>query len=71
MTKQHEHVTFWKKKKKKKKNKLLILHIFFVIYDQIISNLQALSNYVLSYIQIPLKEFLDLPFKKKLLVDDL
>ena len=65
MTKQHEHVTF------KKKKKLLLLHLFFVIYDQIISNLQALSNYVLSYIQIPLKEFLDLPFKKKLLVDDL
>ena len=71
MTKQHEHVTFWKKKKKKKKKKFLIFNIFFLIYYKIISNLQALSNYVLSYIQIPLKEFLDLPFKKKLLVDDL
>ena len=27
------------------------------------SCLDALSNYVLSYIQIPLKEFLGLPFK--------
>ena len=26
----------------------------------------ALSNYVLGYIQIPLKEFLDIPFKKEL-----
>ena len=37
MTKQHEHVTIFKKY-----DKLL----FFVIYDQIMSNLHALSNHV-------------------------
>ena len=53
MTKQHEHVIVFKKY-----DKWLLLHLFFVIYDQITSNLQALSHYVLSHIQIPLKEFL-------------
>ena len=28
---------------KKKKDKLLLLHLFFVIYDQIMSSLNALS----------------------------
>ena len=37
MTKQHENVTFWKKY-----DKLLLLHLFFVIYDQIMSSLDAL-----------------------------
>ena len=34
------------------------------------SSLVALSNYVLGYIQIPPKEFLDIPFRKTI-VDDL
>ena len=53
MTKQHEHVIFFEKY-----DKLSLLHLCFVIYDQDISNLHALSNYVLSYIQNPLKNFL-------------
>ena len=44
MTKQHAHITVLKKYKS------LLLHLFFVIYDQIISNLHTLSNYALSYI---------------------
>ena len=49
----------------KKCDKLLSLASIFVIYDQIISSLDVLSsNYVLSYTHIPLKEVLDLPFKK-------
>ena len=42
---------------------LLLLQLFFVIYDQIMSGLLTLLNYVLGYTQIPLKEFLDLPFR--------
>ena len=56
IVKQDGNVTFWNKC-----SKLLLLHLFFVIYDRIMS---SLSNYVLGYIQMPLKEFLDLPFKK-------
>ena len=43
---------------------LLLLHLFFVIYGQIMSGLVTLLNFVLGYIQIPLKEFLDLPLDK-------
>ena len=38
------------------------MYLFFVIYDQIMFSLVRVSNYVSGYIQIPLKEFLDLPF---------
>ena len=61
MAKQDENVTFWKKH-----YELFPLHLFFVIYDQIMSSLVTLSIYTLGYIQIPLKEFLDLPFNKEL-----
>ena len=53
MTKQHEHVIFFKKC-----NKLSLLHLCFVIYDQVISNVHALSDCVLSYSQNSLKNFL-------------
>ena len=38
MTKQHENKIFWKKY-----DILLLLHLFFIIYDQIMSSLNALS----------------------------
>ena len=56
-----ENVTFWKNVA----NFYFSIY-FFVIYDQIMSSLDALSNYVLCHILVPLKEFLDLPFKKNL-----
>ena len=59
MAKQDENVTFWKIY-----GKLLLLHLFVVIYDQIMSSLITVSNYALGYIQIPLKNFLMYPSKK-------
>ena len=59
MSKQDENVTFWKIY-----GKLLLLHLFFVTYNQIMSNLITVSNYVLGYIQIPLKYFLIYPSEK-------
>ena len=47
----------------KKMKQIVTFASIFVIYDQIMSGLVRLSNHVLGYIQIPLKEILDISFK--------